>query len=157
MTPQSNFMVLAPIIPERETELRQLLDSMNRGPGQVDPNNALLPFAEFETLHFARFIILDDKTTEDIRVYGLTPRTYPLYLAFLGDIDGDANAFLGKLIKRAGKGLGKIFSCCQGFAPDTDLLDWMKQHDAPAYCCLRELARANSPPDSRRSRALRCA
>ena len=91
-----------------------------------------MPFAEFETLHFARFIILDDKTTEDIRVYDLTPRTYPLYLAFLGDVDGDANAFLGKLIKRAGKGLGKIFSCCQGFAPDTDLLDWMKQHDAPA-------------------------
>ena len=132
MTPQSTFMVLAPIILERETELRQLLDSMNRGPGQVDPNNSLLPFAEFETLHFARFVILDDKTTEDIRVYGLTPRTYPLYLAFLGDVDGDANAFLGKLIKRAGKGLGKIFSCCQGFAPDTDLFDWMKQHDAPA-------------------------
>jgi hypothetical protein len=132
MTPQSNFMVVAPIILERETELRQLLDSMNRGPGQVDPNNALLPFAEFETLHFARFIILDDKTTEDVRVYGLTPRDYPLYLAFLGDVDGDANAFLGKLIKRAGKGLGKLFSCCEGFAPDTDLLAWMKQHDAPA-------------------------
>src|SRR5436309_15858054 len=132
MTPQSNFMVLAPIDPRREMELRQLLDSMNRGPGQVDPNNALLPFAEFDTLHFARFIILDDKTTEDVRVYGLSPRSYPLYLAFLGDVDGDANAFLGKLIKRAGNGLRKIFSCCQGFAPDTDRLDWMKQHDAPA-------------------------
>ncbi|HEX5490453.1 MAG TPA: hypothetical protein VFX07_04280 [Candidatus Udaeobacter sp.] len=132
MTPQSNFMVLAPIIPEREAELRELLDSMNRGPGQVDPNNSLLPFAEFETLHFARFVILDDKTTEDVRVYGLAPRSYPLYLAFLGDFDGDVNGFLGKLIKRAGKGLGKIFSCCQGFLPDTDLLDWMKQHEAPA-------------------------
>ena len=41
MTPQSNFMVLAPIIPERETELRQLLDSMNRAPEQVDPNNSV--------------------------------------------------------------------------------------------------------------------
>src|SRR5215216_617257 len=132
MTPQSNFMVLAPIIPERETELRQLLDSMNQGPGQVDANKDLLPFAEFDTLHFARFIILDDKTTEDIRVYDLPPRTYPLYLAFLGDVDGDANAFLGNLIKRAGKGLRKIFLCCQGFAPDTNLLDWMKRHDAPA-------------------------
>jgi len=132
MTPQSNFMVLAPIIPERETELRQLLDSMNHGPGQVDPNNSLLPFAEFEALHFARFVILDDKTTDDVRVYGLPPRRYPTYLAFLGDIDGDANAFLTKLIRRAGKGLGKVFSCCQGFGPDTDLLDWMKQHDAPA-------------------------
>jgi hypothetical protein len=131
MTPQSNFMVLAPIIPDREAELRQLLGSMNRGPGQVDPRNALLPFAEFETLHFARFVILDDKTTEDIRVYGLTPRTYPLYLAFLGDVDADVNAFLGKLVKRAGKGLGKVFSCCEGFGPETDLLDWMKQHEAP--------------------------
>ena len=132
MTPQSNFMVLAPIIPERETELRQLLDSMNLGPGQVDPNNALLPFAQFDTLHFARFVILDDKTTEDVRVYGLPPRSYPLYLAFLGDVDGDAEAFLGKLIKRAGEGLGKLFSCCQGFTSDADLRAWMKQHDAPA-------------------------
>src|ERR1700748_3027398 len=132
MTPQSNFMFLTPIIPERETELRQLLDSMNRGPGQVDPNNSLLPFAEFETLHFARFIILDDKTTEDIRVYGLAPRTYPLYVAFLGDVDGDADAFLGNLVKRAGKGLGRIFSCCERFTPGTDLLNWMKQHDSPA-------------------------
>jgi hypothetical protein len=131
MTPQSNFMVLAPILPERETELRQLLDSMNRGPGQVDPDNPLLPFAEFETLHFARFVILDDKTTEDIRVYGLTPRSYPLYLTFLGDVDGDVSAFLGKLIRRAGKGLRKIFSCCQGFGADTDLLHWMKEHNAP--------------------------
>lgn len=131
MTPQSNFMVLAPIIPDREAELRRLLDSMNRGPGQVDPNNALLPFAEFDVLHFSRFIILDDKTTDDVRVYGLTPRTYPLYLAFLGDVDGDVNAFLTKLIERAGNGLRKIFSCCQGFGPGTDLVHWMKQHEAP--------------------------
>src|SRR5919198_642372 len=103
MTPQSNFMVLAPVVPERETELRQLLASMNRGPGQVDPNNTLLPLAEFETLHFARFVLLDDKTIEDVRVYGLTPRSYPLFLAFLGDVDGDANAFFGKLIARAGE------------------------------------------------------
>src|SRR5438034_8249033 len=125
-------MVLAAIDAKRDTELRQLLDAMNRAPGRVNSDNELIPFTEFDTLHFARFIILDDKTTEDVRVYGLAPRQYPLYLAFLGDVDGDANAFLGKLIKRAGKGLGKIFSCCQGFAPDTDLLDWMKQHDAPA-------------------------
>ena len=132
MTPQSNFMVLAPIVAERESELRQLLESMNHGPGQVDPNNALLPFAEFERLHFARFVILDDQTTEDIRVYGLPPRNYPLYLAFLGDVDGDASAFLDNLIKRAGKGLQKIFACCQGFTADIDLLSWMKEHDAPA-------------------------
>src|SRR5438477_11119116 len=132
MTPQSNFMVVVPVDPKHETELRQLLDSMNQGPGQVDPNNTLLPFAEFDTLHFARFVILDDKTTEDVRVYGLSPRSYPLYLAFLGDVDGDENEFLGKLIKRAGRGLGSIFSCCEGFNSDADLLTWMRKHNAPA-------------------------
>jgi hypothetical protein len=132
MTPQSNFMVLAPIDRKRETELRQLLHSMNEKPGRVNPNNELIPFAEFDTLHFARFVILDDRTTEDVRVYGLPPRNYPLYLAFLGDVDGDANAFLGKLIKRAGKGLGRIFSCCEGFSSDADLLTWMRKHHAPA-------------------------
>ena len=132
MTPQSNFMVLVPINRQRETELRQLLDSMNKGPGQVDANNPLIPFADFDTLHFARFIILDDKTTEDVRVYGLIPRSYPLYLAFLGDVDGDANAFLRHLINRAANGLVRVFSCCEGFTSDTDLLAWMKQHHAPA-------------------------
>ena len=132
MTPQSNFMVVVPVDPQHETELRQLLDSMNQGPGQVDPNNALIPFAKFDTLHFARFVILDDKTTEDVRVYRLTPRSYPLYLAFLGDVDGDANAFLNQLIKRARNGLGRIFSCCEGFTSDTNLLAWMKRHHAPA-------------------------
>src|SRR5262249_55468724 len=77
-------------------------------------------------------LILDDRTTEDVRLYGLAPRVYPLYLAFLVDMDGDANAFLTSLIARAGKGLTKIFSCCQGFTPETDLLAWMRQHNAPA-------------------------
>src|SRR5437667_11005631 len=130
MTPQSNFMVVAAIKPEREVELRQLLDSMNRAPGRVDPNNELIPFAEFDELHFARFVILDDKTTEDIRVYGLAPRQYPLYLAFLGDVDGDANAFVCKLIKRAGKGTVRFYSCFEGFTAETTLLVWSKQHPA---------------------------
>src|SRR6266550_7375343 len=132
MTPQANFMVLVPIDPKREMELRALLDSMNCAPGCVDANNKLIPFAEFDTLHFARFIILDDKTTEDVQVYGLAPRSYPLYLAFLGDVDGDPNLFLGKLIERAGDGLVRIFSCCEEFTPNTGLLPWMRQHRAPA-------------------------
>lgn len=125
MTPQGNFMILAPIVPEREAELRRLLDSMNEAPGQVNPNNALVPFAQFGTLHFARFVILDDNTVEDVRSYGLPVRTYPLYLAFLGDIDGDEETFLSELANRAGDGLRAIFSCCQGFTEQSDLLAWM--------------------------------
>ncbi len=125
-------MVLAAIEPSRESELRQRLDSMNRGPGEVNPENALVPFSQFEKLHFARFVILDDKTTEDVRVYGLPPRNYPLYLAFLGDIDGEVSLFLKELVDRAGYGLREIFSCCEGFSAKTDILRWMKEHDSPA-------------------------
>ena len=55
-------MILAPIVSSREAELRGLLDSMNETQGRVNPNNPLVPFAQFDTLHFARFVILDDKT-----------------------------------------------------------------------------------------------
>ncbi len=131
MTPQSNFMVLAPVVPAREAELRRLLDSMNHAPGRVNADNALIPFAEFDTLHVARLLILDDLTAGDVRFHGLPVQTYPRHLAFLGDIDGDANAFLGKLIERAGKGMRAIFSCCEGFGGDTDLAAWMQAHSTP--------------------------
>ena len=132
MTPQAAFMVLAAIDPQREVELRALLASMNHAPGRVNADNALVPFAQFDTLHFARFVILEDKTLEDVRVHGMPVRTYPLYLAFLGDVDGDPDAFVVELAERAEKGLRAIFSCCTGFAPDTDLVAWMKRHACPA-------------------------
>src|SRR4030095_11758363 len=91
-----------------------------------------VPFAQFDTLHFARFVILDDKTVGDLRIYGLPVRTFPLYLAFLGDMDGEEEAFLNELVRRASDGLRAIFSCCQGFASDTDLMAWMKLLRSPA-------------------------
>ena len=132
MTPQANFMVLAPIDPAREEELTALLDSMNDAPGQVNSGNPLIPFAQFDALHFARFVILKDGTLNDTRAYGGGPvPTYPLYLTFLGDIDGDADRFLKELDARAGDGLRKIFSCCSGFSAQTNLVRWMRAHEAP--------------------------
>jgi hypothetical protein len=132
MTPQSNFMVLSAVNPEREAELRHLLASMNDAPGRTNADNALVPFGQFDTLHFARFVILDDKTLDDARVYGEPARAYPLYLAFLGDIDGDVPAFFDDLTRLAANGLRSIFSCCTGFTGDTDLAGWMKKQSAPA-------------------------
>ena len=131
MTPQTSFMVLAPIAPPRESELRGLLDSMNEGPGQVNPDNPLIPFASFDRLHFARLVILDDQTGGDVEVYGLPPRSYPLYLAFLGDIDGDGDFFLDDLARRTPNGLRTLFSCCEDFQPGADLAKWMHRHQAP--------------------------
>jgi hypothetical protein len=132
MMPQSNVFVAAPLKAEREAELRNLLASMNVVPGQVDPTNSLFPFANFVGLHFARFLILQDGTLDDIHdAYGLPRQDYPLLLAFIADVDGDADDFRNDMAARAGSGLRRIFSCCEGFNPDSDLAQWMKDHEQP--------------------------
>ena len=132
MTPQSNFMVLSTVNPDREAELRRLLASMNDAPGRLNADNTLVPFRQLDTLHFARFVILDDKTLDDARVYGEPALTYPLYLAFLGDVDGEVAAFFDELAKVAGDGLRSIFSCCMGFSADTDIVGWMTRQNVHA-------------------------
>jgi hypothetical protein len=132
MTEQSSFMVLAPIAPAREAELRRLLAGMNEAPGRVDPRNRLLPFARFDGLHVARLMIVDDKTLDDARVYGLPRPTYPLYLAFLGNVDGGRDHFLEEVTRLAPEGLRTLFACCEGFSPDADLVRWMKRHSLPS-------------------------
>jgi hypothetical protein len=129
MTPQSSFMVVAPILPGREGELRRLLAGMNRSPGHADPANPLVPFGALQSLHFARFVVLDDATTGDIAAYGVPVPTYPLALAFLGDCDGDRDEFMRDLVGRAASGLRQIFLHCEGFTETTDLARWMDEHE----------------------------
>jgi hypothetical protein len=112
--------------------LRALLSTMNFAPGQVNAANHLVPFEKLENLHFARFVILDDQTLEDIRLYGLPRQEYPLYLAFLCDFDGDPAEFLTDLVQCAGPGLRRVFSFCGDFTDSTDLPRWIRDHDVPA-------------------------
>ena len=129
MTPQSNFMILAPVTPSRNAELRSLLTQLNHEPGVVNPGNALVPFEQFDRVHFARFVILEDQTLDDIRVYGLPRVELPTYLAFLGDVDGAVEDFFAELVHRAGDGLRSIFKHCDGFTSGADLLPWIKEHN----------------------------
>jgi hypothetical protein len=131
VTPQSQFTVVAPIRKDREPALRQLLATMNLGPGAADPNNALVPFGEFGKLHFARFTLLDDPTQGDIEAYGVPSPELPGYLAFLGDCDGPTHECLAQIVRRAAVGLREIFQHCSDFEPDRDLLSWMEAHDLP--------------------------
>jgi hypothetical protein len=133
MTPQSHFMVVAPVVAERVNELKALLTSMNDRPGMARRDNPLLPFGVFENLHFARFVILDDKTLHDFEEAGAPIPDFAVLLAFLGDCDGPGDEILAEMARLAAPGLGQIFSCCQGFTPDSNLLAWMKAHSqAPA-------------------------
>jgi hypothetical protein len=132
MTPQAHFMVVAPIAAGKEADLRAVLGAMNSRPGVVNPNNEVLPFARLERLHFARFVILDDRTSEDLLAHGFAPCDWPKSLAFLGDCDGAAEDFLRELVAVAEKGLRRIFSHCRGFDDGVDLLPWLMARSKPA-------------------------
>jgi hypothetical protein len=132
MTPQSTFMVLAPIAPGRVDELRALLATMNAHPGTADPGNALVPFGRFERLHFARFVVLEAPAADDVAAYGLPRSPWPASLAFLGDCDGPADTMLAELARGAGEGLRRIFGHCRDFPPDADLQLWMTRRGQPS-------------------------
>jgi hypothetical protein len=128
MMPQSNFAIVAPIIPDRIDALRSLLETMTLCPGTANPSNPVIPFASFKGLHYARLVILDDRTLSDLTYFDVPVPEYPITLAVLGDCDGPADDCLAALTKGAGDGLRRIFSHCTGFDPAADLFAWMKQH-----------------------------
>ncbi len=142
MTPQSTFTIVAPVAAAHEAELRALLASMNAAPGTADPNNALIPFAQLAQVHFARLLTLDDATTDDVALYGLEPRAYPLYFCFMGEIDGGREAFLRELAARCERGLRALFACCEGFDEGADLVGWMRAHETrPAATYVNRVGR----------------
>lgn len=123
-------MVVAPLDVKRTDELRSLLATMNRAPGMADPDNEIIPFGRLQALHFARIVVLEDQTLDDITAaYGLRRQNYPTYLTFLADFDGDVDDFRREMVAIAGKGLARIFSFCVDFKPGSDLIRWMKQHE----------------------------
>jgi hypothetical protein len=137
MTPQAGFMVLAAIREGRVPEMRSLLASICSTPGVADATNALVPFGALEKLHFARFIVLEDQTLGDLSAYGVRRPAPPVYLAFLGDFDGDYTTFVQELVGRAGAGLRRIFGLCEGFEDGTELVQWMTSREtgAASYYC----------------------
>jgi hypothetical protein len=124
-------MVIAPLAAGRKRALCELLATMTALPGMADPANTLLPFGQFDRLHFARLVVLEDATLGDIEAYGLPPPKLPTYLAFMGDCDGPAGEFLADVARRAGAGLRQIFSHCEDYTAEGDLLNWMRAHDRP--------------------------
>lgn len=124
-------MLLASLTSGRERGLRELFETMNLAPGVVDPGNALLPFAQFERLHFARLAVLDDPTLGDIEAHGLPRANLPVYLVFIVSCDGTADDCIVDLARRARNGLCQIFMNCDGFDAKVDLLAWMRAHQSP--------------------------
>ncbi len=83
------------------------------------PANDLVPFGRFDRLHVARFVILELKTADDIKVYGLTPHAWRPSLAFLGDWTAIGTHFWNNspLMCRS-RVWRKYFPICEGFSED---------------------------------------
>jgi hypothetical protein len=129
MTPQSTFMIAAPVRNGQLEKLLALLAVMNKLPGHADPENRLVPFGRFGRLHFARFTIIEAKRADEIKAFGVTPRPWRPTLLFFGDVDGDTDSFLSELADHSGPGLKEIFTLCEGFPENgLSLLGWMKAH-----------------------------
>lgn len=130
MIPQDSFVIVAKIEPGCLDGLRSLLTTMTLtgSTGIADPANALVPFRNYEAIHFARFVVLADNTLEDLRAYPKLPRSeYQPYLCFMVDCDGDAGELLASMARKA-NGLRQIFSHCEGFDDNADMLAWLKAH-----------------------------
>ena len=68
----------------KRAKLVALLETMNQAdaPGSAEPMNALVPFGEFGTLHFARFVIMEDQTLEDFKFWNLPLPVFAVSLVF---------------------------------------------------------------------------
>jgi hypothetical protein len=132
MTPQANIMIVAPIDLNHESELRSLLAGMTVQPGVYNPGNSLVPFQQINTLHFARFVILEDVTREDLLAYGDLLAGSGKSLALLCDFDGDVDEFINQMVFHGGPGLVRLFSCCTTPPSLAILISWLNAHKTHA-------------------------
>lgn len=125
MTPQHDFMIAAPLRAGARPSIDELLKSMALEPGLADPGNPVLPFGRFQRIHFARLVVLDDRTLADRTHF---PNLYfpcPVRLALLVVCDGSAETQIDELAEVAGDGLRRLFGHCEGFDESTDLRRWL--------------------------------
>jgi hypothetical protein len=133
MIPQDNLIVVAAVADECVAQLRALLTTMTLPgfPGAADPKNPILPFGEFDAIHFARLVVLKDNTLGDRAPYPNLPKKEPTYLCLMVDCDGDATALMGQIAEQC-VDLKKVFALCADFREAEDLKHFMAAHRVKA-------------------------
>ena len=99
---QTILTIIAEINPSKRPLLEKLL-------GEIQHDllkNPHIPFASLSLLHFASFVISDDKLT-------------PPLLIFENNFDGDFSEYFDELILVAGNGIHQIYQCCAAYREDT--------------------------------------
>src|SRR5262249_30241504 len=113
--------------------LRALLTTLTLPglPGTADPKNSILPFGKFDTIHFARLVVLEDHTLGDRALYPELPKKEPTYLCLMVDCDGDATALMKQIAEQC-VGLKQVFALCADFRDTDDLDRFMAAHRVKA-------------------------
>ncbi|MBW4691214.1 MAG: hypothetical protein KME27_05545 [Lyngbya sp. HA4199-MV5] len=111
MAHQVPLTIIARIKPDHMSQLRQLLERMSQAVG----SNAIIPFARFRQVHFARFVILEESRD-------LNNQIIPSSLAFSTELDAPLDAYFNDLVDIAGNGLDELYSHCVGY-PDPSRRD----------------------------------
>lgn len=96
----------------REGMQQQLDDLLQQVVKDGVETNDIVPFKKITTIHFARFVILDQ--CRDVKGNSIPPR-----LVFTTNYDMPLSNHLQQMIAVAGNGLWRIFSLCKGF-PEGD-------------------------------------
>ncbi len=135
-------MIVAPLKDGRVPDVQNLLNSLNHiaAPGMADADCERFAFRQFDTIHFARFAVIDDRTLIDFLALGEQGASgripsYDISLVFMADCDGPAAETLKAIAghEQAAATLREIFAHCEGFESGTDLFAWMRAHEhAPA-------------------------
>ena len=101
---QKVLTIVADVAPERLDEVRRAVEVVKADPG----GNDLLPFAQFESLHFASLVLSE------------APGLERPALIFECNVDGSEKAWVADLADRAGTGVEALFGGSPGFPRAAD-------------------------------------
>jgi hypothetical protein len=86
------------------------------------PTGSSSPLARIPTLHFARWVVIDDVRSQEPPAREEHLRS--MYLLFAADFDGELPMFLGDLLAKAGDLVESLWRDCVGFPRNTSNADF---------------------------------
>lgn len=117
MEPEHHSMtVIAPVKSGEETALKELLREI----GYDIKKNKSLRFADFPTIHFARWVVIPPDLSDPAEPPRPNEPAAPYLLAFGTDHDGSDETLLADLVNRAGTALDAIYSHCDDWPGATE-------------------------------------
>ena len=128
---QGALTLITNIKPGEAQTLRNLLAQMVRGKDNPDVDvetNDIVPFAKLTTIHFARFVVVDQSLNESGELEKIDP-----FLVLSTNYDKPLDKHLEQLVDVAGEGLDRIYSHCEGYPEPSSRtrrsrLAYLRQH-----------------------------